>query len=440
MSQTIQLRIPDIGDFKNVPIIEILAKEGDTIAEGDTIVVLESDKATLDVPSNFAGTIASLAVRVGETVSEGALIGELTMAQRGAPAVVGKIEARSAGPPAERKPSEAVAPAPNQALTAPKADATPKAEKGLPAVMTASDSPAVPPHASPSVRKIARELGVGIDKVAGTGSKGRIVKNDIQSFVRQALTAPPPAAATGSIGLGLPAWPVVDYAKFGPVERRPLSRIVRISGPALARNAIFIPHVTNFDEADVTELEEFRKAANAGGDVKLSILPFVVKAAAAALVRYPAFNSSLDGDEMVLKRYYNIGVAADTPEGLVVPVIKAADTKGLREIAAEMADLAAAARNGKLKPGDMQGATFTISSLGGVGGTNFTPIINAPEVAILGLTRASIKPVWCDEGVRPRLIQPLSLSWDHRAVDGVAAARFLGFMKDVLGDLRRLIL
>lgn len=412
------IAVPDLGDFRDVPVVEILAQVGDTITAGDTLVVVESDKATLDVPAETGGRIVALHVGVGDKVSSGSLLAEV------AASAVAPV-APTAGPVA---PVAAASPA---VVSAPAASV-------VAAPTAASDPSALPPHASPAIRKLARELGVDLARVTGTGPKGRITREDVSGFVKAALQAPP--AASGGLGLNLPDWPRVDFAKFGPVERKPLSRIVRISGPALARNAITIPHVTNFDEADVTDLEEFRKQANAEGGAKLSILPFVVKAAVAALKAHPAFNSSLDGEEMVLKRYWNIGVAADTPEGLVVPVVKEADRKSLREIAAEMAELAAEARAGRLKATDMQGATFTISSLGGIGGTNFTPIINAPEVAILGMTRASIRPVWDGQGFRPRLVQPLSLSWDHRAVDGVAAARFLGFLKDILSDFRRISL
>lgn len=422
MSNLVKIAVPDLGDFRDVPVVELPVAVGDTIAAGDTLVVVESDKATLDVPAEIGGRITALHVGMGDKVSEGTLLAEIEAGQ-------GKQEAPAAPAPG---PTPAAAPAP---ATAPQVAAVPPPAAPAPAP-SAPDG--APPHASPSIRKLARELGVDLARIAGTGPKGRITREDVQGFVKAALQAPP---AGGGIGPGLPDWPRVDFAKFGEVERKPLSRIVRISGPALARNAIMIPHVTNFDEADVTDLEAFRKEANRqDGAPKLSILPFVVKAAVAALKAYPAFNSSLDGDDMLLKKYWNIGVAADTPDGLVVPVVKNADRKGLREIAAEMADLAADARAGRLKPSDMQGATFTISSLGGIGGTNFTPIINAPEVAILGMTRSAIKPVWDGESFQPRLIQPLSLSWDHRAVDGVAAARFLGFVKDVLSDFRRISL
>ncbi len=425
MSNLVKIAVPDLGDFRDVPVVELPVAVGDTIAAGDTLVVVESDKATLDVPAEVSGRIAALHVAMGDKVSEGTLLAE--------------IEAEQDAQVALAAPAPEPAPAP-QVDAAPQVAAVP-----TPAAAPAPMPPAqddLPPHASPSIRKFARELGVDLARIAGTGPKGRITREDVQGFVKGALQTPAANGGTGGgIGLGLPDWPRIDFGKFGEIERKPLSRIVRISGPALARNAIMIPHVTNFDEADVTDLEAFRKEANRqDGAPKLSILPFVVKAAVAALKAYPAFNSSLDGDDMVLKKYWNIGVAADTPDGLVVPVVKNADRKGLREIAAEMADLAADARAGRLKPSDMQGATFTISSLGGIGGTNFTPIINAPEVAILGMTRSAIKPVWDGESFQPRLIQPLSLSWDHRAVDGVAAARFLGFVKDVLSDFRRISL
>lgn len=432
MSDLIEATVPDIGDFRDVPVIEIPVSVGDLLAPGDTAIVLESDKATLDVPVETAGRVVEILVSEGDRVSEGMpmlrLAPEAAAPIHGAPG----LDAPALEAPSAPEPTPAQAPAPAAAPPAPAA----------PSARTA--------HASPSVRKFARELGVDVAAVSGSGPKGRILKEDVQAHVKAVLTAPAASAPAAGIGAGLgagigfdtPAWPLVDYAKFGEVERVPLSRIARISGPSLARNAMFIPHVTNFDEADVTDLEAFRKIANAEATegVKLTLLAFAVKAAAKALAQMPKFNSSLDGGELVLKKYVNIGVAADTPDGLVVPVVKAADTKGLREIASEMAALAAAARAGKLKAADMQGATFTISSLGGVGGTNFTPIINAPEVAILGLTRAAIKPEWDGTAFHPRLIQPMSLSWDHRVVDGVAAARFLGLIKAILGDFRRISL
>ena len=431
MSKTIELTVPDIGDFSSVPVVEIHVAPGDTIAIDDSVISLESDKATLDVPSTIAGRIVEVCVGEGDKVSQGSLIAIIEISAENAASE--GVETRGAEKETAVEtataelPDAAAAPAPKPAL----------------ATTTTAVADGRLAHASPGVRKLARELGVEIDAVSGSGPKGRITRDDLHAFVKSRLggSAPSANAATGE-GLDLLPWPKVDYEKFGETERVPLSRIARLSGPNLARNATIIPHVTNFEEADITELEAFRKSLNADSrdGLKLSILPFVVKAAAATLRLHPKFNSSLDGDSLVLKKYFNIGVAADTPEGLVVPVVKAADQKGIMEIAAEMVELAAQARAGKLKPQDMQGATFTISSLGGIGGTNFTPIINAPEVAILGMTRARMQPVWNGEDFEPRLIQPLSMSWDHRAVDGVAAARFLVTLKDMLSDFRRITL
>ena len=431
MSKTIELTVPDIGDFSSVPVVEIHVAPGDTIAIDDSVISLESDKATLDVPSTIAGRIVEVCVGEGDKVSQGSLIAIIEISAENAASE--GVETRGAEKETAVEtataelPDAAAAPAPKPAL----------------ATTTTAVADGRLAHASPGVRKLARELGVEIDAVSGSGPKGRITRDDLHAFVKSRLggSAPSANAATGE-GLDLLPWPKVDYEKFGETERVPLSRIARLSGPNLARNATIIPHVTNFEEADITELEAFRKSLNADSrdGLKLSILPFVVKAAAATLRLHPKFNSSLDGDSLVLKKYFNIGVAADTPEGLVVPVVKAADQKGISEIAAEMVELAAQARAGKLKPQDMQGATFTISSLGGIGGTNFTPIINAPEVAILGMTRARVQPVWNGEDFDPRLIQPLSMSWDHRAVDGVAAARFLVTLKDMLSDFRRITL
>lgn len=418
MTKTIDLMVPDIGDFSEVPVIEIPVAVGDVISADDTVLVLESDKATLDVPAEASGRVVEILLQLGDVVS------------MGAPML--RIEA-SAGAEA---PAPVPAPAPEPVPAAPPA-AAPVPAAPQPTIPAAS-APTGQSHASPSVRKLARELGVPLAEVSGTGRKGRITHDDLHGFVRRALSSPRSVALTHG---DLPAWPQIDFAKFGEVERVDLSRITRISGPALARNAMVIPHVTNFDEADVSALEDFRKAVNGeGGAVKLSLLPFVVKAVAATLKAFPKFNSSLDGSQLVLKKYINIGVAADTPEGLVVPVIKGADAKNVLEIAAEMASLAKDARDGRLAAQAMQGASFTISSLGGIGGTNFTPIINAPEVAILGMTRAQIQPVWDGSAFQPRLIQPLSLSWDHRVVDGVAAAQFLVHLKTLLADFRRISL
>ncbi|WP_313802477.1 dihydrolipoyllysine-residue acetyltransferase [Sphingobium sp.] len=431
MSKIETITIPDIGDFKDIPVIEILVSPGDEVAVDDTLIVLESDKATLDVPSPQAGRVKEIKVGSGDKVSQGMAFLVLEVAADGASAAPAPAEAA----PVPAAPAELV-PAPAAASPVPAA----------PAPVAAPSAPdGKAPHASPSIRRFARELGVDLAQVPGTGLKGRISKEDVQAFVKARLSggsgAPAPAAA--GEGLGLLPWPKVDFAKFGPIERAPLSKIRRISGANLARNATIIPHVTNFDEADITDLEEFRKLLNKEHEKtgpKLTILPFAIKAAVAALKVYPSFNSSLDGEELILKQYYHIGFAADTPDGLVVPVIKDADKKGIAHIAEEAVRLAGEAREGKLKLGDMQGATFTISSLGGIGGTNFTPIINAPEVAILGMTRAQIKPVWDGKAFQPRLIQPVSLSWDHRVVDGVAAARFLVTLCSVLSDFRRIAL
>ncbi|EBA08637.1 2-oxo acid dehydrogenase subunit E2 [Sagittula stellata] len=426
MSNIIEIHVPDIGDFKDVPIIEIMVAVGDTVQVDDTLIVLESDKATLDVPSSHAGKIVELLVSEGDSVSEGTLLARFDA-----------TEGEAAAPtPPQDKPAEA----PASAAPSPQPAAIHALEAPRPIAPAATSGKS---HASPSIRRYARTLGVTLDEVTGTGPKSRILREDVEAFVKARLSNAAPhqtAAPTSGPGMGLPDWPREDYEKFGPVERQKLSRIVKISGPALARNALVIPHVCNFDKADVTDLEDFRKLLNKEADpedAKITLLAFAVKAVVAALKAYPKFNSSLDGDEIVLKRYWNIGVAADTPEGLVVPVVKEADRKSVAEIAAEMGTLAAQARAGKLSPTAMSGATFTISSLGGIGGTGFTPIINAPQVAILGMTRAEVQPVWRDDSVQPRLIQPVSLSWDHRVVDGVVAARFLQHVCRSLTDFRR---
>ncbi|MEI9988565.1 MAG: dihydrolipoyllysine-residue acetyltransferase [Rhizomicrobium sp.] len=421
------ITVPDIGDFKDVEVIEIRVKPGDTVAVDDTIIVLESDKATLDVPAPVAGRIAAVMTAQGDRVSQGCVI--VTIESSDATPIKS-----SNGP----KPVAAVLP-PTPAIAA--VPATPVSQAPTVEPASTRDSANVSlPHASPSIRKFARELGADLGRVTGSGPKGRILKEDIQAFVKTRLARGD--VQTGGIGgLNLLPWPQIDFAKFGPVERVALSRVRRISGPNLARNAAIIPHVTNFDEADITELEVLRKTLNKEDpDIRLTLLAFVIKAAVATLKAFPAFNASLDGEDVVLKRYYNIGFAVDTPDGLVVPVIKDADRKGILEIAGETARIAVEARAGKLKVADIQGATFTISSLGGIGGTGFTPIINAPEVAILGLTRAQMKPVWNGEAFLPRLIQPVSLSWDHRVVDGVGAARFLVYLGKLLADFRRIAL
>ena len=438
----IEVKVPDIGDFKDVPVIEVLVKPGDAVKKDDSLITLESDKATMEVPAPSAGTVKDIRVKVGDKVSEGVAI--LTMEGAGENKPVPTPAATKTESPATKRAPEPQAPAP-----APKA-ATPSAPAPAPAAPVPSIpeiTPGTPPHASPGVRRFARELGVDITKAAGSGPKGRILKEDIQNFVKQALSgAGAPAGARpggGFADLGLPAWPKVDFAKFGPVEAQPLSRIKKISGPALARNWVMIPHVTQFDEADITELEAFRQKVNeeiAKSGVKVTPLAFLVKAVVSALKKYPQLNASLDGDNLILKHYWHIGFAADTPQGLVVPVVKDADKKGVIEIAKESSELAAKAREGKLGPADMQGGTFSISSLGGIGGTAFTPIINAPEVAILGVSKAAMKPVWNGKDFVPRMLMPLSLSYDHRVVDGALAARFTSYLAQVIADLRRSVL
>jgi pyruvate dehydrogenase E2 component (dihydrolipoamide acetyltransferase) len=404
-----EVRVPDIGDFKDVPIIEIAVKPGDAIKPEQPLITLESDKASMEVPSPFGGTVAEIKVKIGDRVSEGAVILTLTT-EAGSAARLEKI---AAPPPAASTVSATPAKAPPDA---------------------AFDVP----YAGPSVRKLARERGIDLHQVKGGGRRGRILPEDVMNFSAAPASANGPPAQ--GAGLGLLPWPKVDFAKFGPIETKPLSRIKKISGPTLHRNWVMIPHVTNHDECDITELEEFRKRLNKENEksgVRVSMLAFMIKAAVASLKRFPEFNASLEGDNLILKKYYHIGFAADTPQGLVVPVIRNADKKGVIDIAKEMVDLSKLARDGKLKPDQMQGGSFTISSLGGIGGTYFTPIINAPEVAIMGACRSFEKPVWDGKQFVPRLYQPLSLSWDHRVIDGAAAARFNAYFGSLLTDMRR---
>lgn len=433
MSAVQKIYLPDIGDYKDVPIVEITVKPGDIIAIDDPVITLETDKATMEVPSPFAGRITALLVDIGAKVSKGTLIAE--------------IEAIGAEAPAAASQPVAETPA---ASPAPAAPVTPEAKPVMPALARAQEQ-GVPKetvatllYATPSVRAYARELGVDLARVKATGSKGRILREDVQAFVKGELSAPKTAPAAGNVAFAdLPAWPQVDFAKFGEIEKRPLARIQEISGASLMRNYLTIPHVTNFDNADVTDLENFRTQLNGekrNPPVKLTMVAFLLKASALALKAFPQFNSSLAGNELTLKKYVNIGFAVDTPKGLMVPVIKDCDKKGLIEIAQEMSALAEKAREGALSPSDMQGGCFSVSSLGGIGGTGFTPIINAPEVAILGAARSAMQAVWNDREFEPRLIMPISLSWDHRVVDGVAAARFLGYISSILGDSRRAIL
>jgi pyruvate dehydrogenase E2 component (dihydrolipoamide acetyltransferase) len=433
--------VPDIGDFTDVPVIEILVSPGDSVQAEDPLVTLESDKATMDVPAPFAGTVKQLQVTVGDRVSEGSALLTLEPAEKGDGAADSpralegghsesgaqkRVEA--GGEQAEREAPKDGGPEPDRA----------KQE----APETAPSDGGGPIYASPSIRRLARELGVTLDSVKGTGRKGRITREDVQAAARGDGQAATPA---GDLGVQLAPWPSVDFEKFGPVERVERSRIQRISAPNLARNWVMIPHVTQHEETDITELEAWRKQLNeeqrkAEDGVKVTMVSFLVCACVATLKEFPTVNASLDGEQLVLKRYYNIGFAADTPGGLVVPVIKGADQKGLLEIARELTELSGKARAGKLAPGDMQGATFTISSLGGIGGTAFTPIINAPEVAILGVSRSDMKPVWDGSTFVPRLMLPLSLSYDHRVIDGATAARFIVHLAKVLTDLRRALL
>jgi len=432
---TVEIEVPDIGDFKEVEVIEVMVKVGDTVKAEQSLLTVESDKASMEIPSSHAGVIKELKIKLGDKVAKGSIIAT--------------IEAVG-GAPAAAAPAAASAPAAAPAASAPAAAAPAAA---APAIATASaTSTGGKAHASPSVRKFARELGVDLSRVPATGPKGRILQIDVQNFVKGVMAgstavAAAPATNGSGAGMNLLPWPSLDFSKFGETELQALSRIKKISGPNLHRNWVMIPHVTQFDEADVTELEEFRKTSNdafakAKSPVKLTMLAFVIKASVSALKKFPAFNSSLDakGENLILKKFYNIGFAADTPNGLVVPVIKNADQKSIGQIAIEMGELSAQARDGKLKPADMQGATFTISSLGGIGGTAFTPIINAPEVAILGLSKSIIKPVWDGKQFAPRLMLPTSLSYDHRVIDGAMGARFSAYLAEVLGDLRKSLL
>jgi pyruvate dehydrogenase E2 component (dihydrolipoamide acetyltransferase) len=438
-SGAVAVEVPDIGDFDDVPIIEILVSPGDTVAVDDPLLTLESDKATMDVPAPFAGTIRELLVKIGDKVSQGTQLLSLEPAGDSD----GSTGSTAAAAASQGAPTEAAAPdALGSAAEAEAGSAPPPAPVPAPAAAPpASGDGGGPVYASPAVRRIARELGVDLHQVAGSGRKGRITKEDVRAFVDRGPATP--SAAGPGLGLDLPPWPSVDFSKFGEVERVERSRIQRISGPVLARNWVMIPHVTHNDEADITDLEAWRKQLNeehARDGVKVTMVSFLVVASVATLKAFQTFNASLDGQDLILKRYYNIGFAADTPGGLVVPVIKNADQKGLLDIARELTELSGKAREGRLSPSDMQGATFTISSLGGIGGTSFTPIINAPEVAILGATRSAMKPVWNGREFVPRLMVPLSLSYDHRVIDGALAARFMVYLVKVLSDLRRALL
>jgi pyruvate dehydrogenase E2 component (dihydrolipoamide acetyltransferase) len=443
----VEVRVPDIGDFKDVTVIEVMVKVGDSIKVEQSLITVESDKASMEIPSSVAGTIKELKVKLGDKVNIGDLLAVLegaAVAAAATPAAVPVSASHQAEAPAEQAQAATVLVAPTEPVVATPAHNPTTAPVGL-------------PHASPSVRKFARELGVPLNEVKGSGLKGRITDHDVQAFTRSVMSGavqtlaiatqqaakPAAAASNDGAGLGLIPWPKVDFAKFGPIERKEMSRIKKISGANLLRNAIMIPAVTNHDDCDITDLEAFRVSTNKENEksgVKVTMLAFLIKACVAALKKYPEFNSSLDGDALVYKQYFHIGFAADTPNGLMVPVIKDADKKGIFQISTEMGELAKKARDGKLSPAEMSGASFTISSLGGIGGRYFTPIINAPEVAILGVCRSTIEPIWDSKAFQPRLMLPLSLTWDHRVIDGAAAARFNVYLGQILGDFRRVLL
>jgi len=444
--------VPDIGDFDEVAVIELLVKVGDSVKAEQSLITVESDKASMEIPCSHAGVVKELRVKLGDKVKQGSVVVVLEVAgASAAPAT-----APAAAPVAAPAVSAPAAPAPASVPATAPISASVAAPVAAPAAAQSAHVPGQTPatglpHASPSIRKLARQLGVPLAEVKGTGTKGRITEDDVQAFTRavmagdtrtQAQATKAPAGGDGA-ALGLIAWPKVDFAKFGPIERKEMGRIKKISGANLLRNAIMIPSVTNHDDADITDLEAFRVLTNKENEksgIKVTMLAFLIKACVAALKKYPEFNSSLDGDALVYKNYWHIGFAADTPNGLMVPVIKDADKKGVLQISQEMGELAKKAREGKLSPAEMSGATFTISSLGGIGGRYFTPIINAPEVAILGVCKSTMEPVWDGKAFVPRLMLPLSLTWDHRVIDGAAAARFNVYLGQILGDFRRVLL
>ena len=455
-----EVKVPDIGNYSGVPVIEVLVKVGDSVAKDQGLVTLESDKATMEVPSSVAGVVKEIKVKLGDEIGEGTVVAIVDADGAAAPAPKPTAAAAAAAKP---EPAPAPAPAPNKAsidtskptrlseletaALAPDIDPEVSGPQASPPVSFGADAvnPAKIPHASPAIRLFARELGVDLNQVKGSERKGRISREDVQKFVKAALSGGAPRAASGGGGLNLLPWPQVDFSKFGEVETKPLSKIKKISGANLARNWAMIPHVTQFDDADITDLEALRVELNKENEkagIKLTMLAFLIKAVVSALKKFPDFNASLDvsGESLVLKKYFHIGFAADTPNGLVVPVIRDADTKGVIDLARESGELAKKARDGKLGPADMSGGCFSISSLGGIGGTAFTPIVNAPEVSILGVSKSAIKPVWNGEKFKPRLILPLSLSYDHRVIDGASAARFTAYLAQVLADMRRVLL
>ena len=444
----VEVKVPDIGDFDEVTVIELMVKVGDTIKAEQSLITVESDKASMEIPSSTAGVVKELRVKLGDKVKQGSVVLVLEASGATSAPAAAPVEAPAAATPVTAPavasaPTEAPAPVAASVVASSAISAAPAHNPGAPSLGL--------PHASPSVRKFARELGVPLEEVKGTGPKGRISQDDVQAFTKavmagsaqtKAQAAKAPAGGDGA-ALGLIPWPKVDFAKFGPIERKEMGRIKKISGANLLRNAIMIPAVTNHDDADITDLEAFRVSTNKENEksgVKVTMLAFLIKACVAALKKYPEFNSSLDGDAIVYKNYWHIGFAADTPNGLMVPVIRDADKKGILQISQEMGELAKKARDGKLGPAEMTGATFTISSLGGIGGKYFTPIINAPEVAILGVCKSTHEPVWDCKQFVPRLMLPLSLTWDHRVIDGAAAARFNAYLGQILGDFRRVLL
>ncbi|RUL76627.1 dihydrolipoyllysine-residue acetyltransferase [Dyella choica] len=452
MADLKEARVPDIGGHGDVPVIEVMIKPGDTVEKDQSLITLESDKATMEVPASFAGVVKEVKLKVGDEVSEGALIAIIEASGAATPAPAAKAEE-----PAAKAPAPAPAPVPQVKEepapiggrsvlpgNAPEGDVAPQARPPFDAKLV---MPGDAPYATPAIRAFARELGVDVRQVKGSGRSGRIVREDIAAYVKHALASGARPVEGGAVaaggGLNLLPWPKVDFAKFGEVEEKPLTRIQKISGANLARNWAMIPHVTQHEDADITELEAFRKKlGDENKDLKITPLVFQIKAVVAALKRFPQFNASLDvsGEKLILKKYFHVGIAVDTPDGLVVPVIRDCDKKGLLDLAAELGEISKKARDKKLGPNDMSGGCFSISSLGGIGGTAFTPIVNAPEVAILGVSKAQTKPVWNGKEFAPRLILPLSLSYDHRVIDGAVAARFASFLATQLGDIRRLLL
>jgi len=451
----LEVKVPDIGDFKDVSVIELLVKPGDTIEVDQSLITIESDKASMEIPSSAAGVLKELKVKIGDKVNIGDLLAVLSGSTQPQSISIASVQSQNQASQSNSTAQASVSSGAHNTSVAPSASAVSTVQLPSHQPSNALTADTKIPHASPSVRKFARELAVPLEELKGSGPKGRITYEDVQSFTRSVMQGTVSTKAQQSNGgssqvgsgsgaaLGLLPWPVVDFAKFGPIERKPISRIKKISGANLHRNWVMIPHVTNHDDADITELEAFRVSTNKENEksgVKVTMLAFLIKACVACLKKFPEFNSSLDGDDLVYKSYYNIGFAADTPNGLMVPVIKNADTKGVLQISQEMGELAKKARDGKLSPAEMTGATFTISSLGGIGGRYFNPIINAPEVSILGVCKSTHQPVWNGREFTPRLMLPLSLSWDHRVIDGAAAARFNAYLGQILSDFRRVLL